>query len=128
MDQVSDRRPVRPPNRLWLGAPAIMVLACASAQAEPAALAAKPAEGRCTLGLVRKGVACIVRPERQALAQRAAFLINSLDRLAGAPAMAVVLRGAGVPTRPYEADEDIRAPGLSAHLDPARSALQPAAP
>jgi hypothetical protein len=113
---------VRPAGRLWLGAPALVILACTSTQAAPEARA--PAGGA---GWVQATAVCMAQSARRSLARRAVYLLRALDQL-HAPACPVFNSGA-----PMEAASEhepyLAVPvGLAARLDPAHSSRQPAAP
>lgn len=126
----TDKTVVRASGRLWLGAPALMVLAtCVTSQA---ALADAGETARAELlrapGLswaVSGGVTHSVEQARLALARKAACVIHVLDRIScdrvAVSAPIAAPRAVALPAVPEAA-------GLPARLDPARSQRQPSAP
>ena len=131
MRKVEDEGPVtRPSGRLWIGAPALMLLACATAHAsdgdrdvlDEATLRA------CVVDLdwvIKSGTAHSVRQVRWVLARRAAFLIATLDRIHAAPPCQSLgtLEAGG-----DWADGQAPVPRRCRDLDPARSNHQHSAP
>ncbi|MCK6471936.1 MAG: hypothetical protein L6R28_09330 [Planctomycetes bacterium] len=132
----TDKTVVRASGRLWLGAPALMVLAtCVTSQAALADTAENADAGttaRAELlrapGLswaVNGGVTHSVEQARLALARKAACVIHALDRItcahAAVPAPVAAPRAVALPAVPEAA-------GLPARLDPARSQRQTSAP
>lgn len=126
----TDKTVVRASGRLWLGAPALMVLAtCVTSQAALAdAGETARAEFLRAPGLswaVSGGVTHSVEQARLALARKAACVIHALDRItcacAAVPAPISAPRAVALPAVPEAA-------GLPARLDPARSQRQPSAP
>lgn len=126
----TDKTVVRASGRLWLGAPALMVLAtCVTSQA---ALADTGETARAELlrapGLswaVSGGVTHSVEQARLALARKAACVIHVLDRIScdrvAVSAPIAAPSAVALPAVPEAA-------GLPARLDPARSQRQPSAP
>lgn len=130
----TDKTVVRASGRLWLGAPALMVLAtCVTSQAALADTAENAGEtARAELlrapGLswaVSGGVTHSVEQARLALARKAACVIHALDCItcarAAVSAPIAAPRAVACPAAPEAA-------GLPARLDPARSQRQPSAP
>lgn len=131
-----ERSPVGHGGRLWIGAPAVVMLAtCVSAQAAPSAEdlleSAEQLLPRCAapdLGWVLQGgAACSAKQARKALAFQAAYVIHTLDRLS-------CTRTCGVPEK-LDASahgQHARRLPLAANpfkqLDPARSTHQFSAP
>jgi hypothetical protein len=113
-------------GRLWLGAPALMVLVCGLAQAAPEETASSRSSGRGELAIaVRDSVACFA--EAAGLAQRVAFVLHALDRSGARPADPVALRHPGLAC--VAAEPLARGSGpLAVRLDPAASCRQTAAP
>lgn len=114
----------RSTGRLWLGAPALLVLACGLAQAAPEETGSARGRGPSELtSAVRGSVACFATAA--GLAQRVAYVLRALDRIAALPAAPAAPReGLRAVPRPLA-----QLPGLlAARLDPAASRHQTAAP
>ena len=125
METSGERRLPRSTGRLWLGAPALMVLACGLAQAAPEEAASARPRGPSELtSAVRGSVACFATAT--GLAQRVAYVLRALDRIAALPA-APDARHAGLQSVPREPLAQLPGP-LAARLDPAASCHQTAAP
>jgi hypothetical protein len=125
METLGEKRLPRSSGRLWLGAPALMVLVCGLAQAAPEDAGSARARGPSELtSAVRGSVACFATAT--GLAQRVAYALRALDRMAALPA-APVARQEGLPAVLREPLAQLPGP-LAARLDPAASCHQTAAP
>jgi len=121
---MNERAPAPPASRLWIGLPAVMVLAtCVTAQAAEAAHADELSSAPDLSWVVRGGAAHSACAARKALAKQAAMVIQVLDRIScAAPALPVPIMVTEVqPSAP----RDLR---LAAWLDPVHSNHQTSAP
>ena len=123
---MSERTPTPPASRLWIGLPAVMVLAtCVASQAaEPSGAADEARVIPDLRWVVRGGAAHSASEARKALAKQAALVIQALDRITCAKSSFVqpeVREEPAVPLQPA-------ALRLAPALDPVRSNHQTSAP